>query len=39
MKIDLEKTDLDEDGDNLEVLYINGDASWDRETHLEFAHL
>lgn len=35
MQIDLEKTDIDDDGDNLEVQYILGDASWDRDTHLE----
>jgi len=35
MKIDTEKTDVDEDGDNLEVDYIKGDSSWDRDTHLE----
>ena len=35
MKIDIDKTDVDEDGDNLEVDYIKGDQSWDRDTHLE----
>lgn len=35
MKIDTDKTDVDEDGDNLEVDYIKGDQSWDRDTHLE----
>ena len=39
MKIDLEKTDVDEDGDNLEVDYCQGAQSWDRETHLEFENL
>jgi hypothetical protein len=39
MKIDLEKTDADEDGDNLEVEYIQGAQSWDRETHIENEHL
>jgi len=35
MKIDTDKTDVDEDGDKFEVEYIAGEASWDRETHLE----
>lgn len=39
MKIDTSKTDVDEDGDNLEVEYIQGNAGWDRETHLEFPDL
>lgn len=39
MKIDLDKTDIDEDGDNLEVEYIAGMQSWDRETHIENENL
>jgi len=39
MKIDLEKSDIDEDGDNLEVDYLRGTQSWDRDTHLEFPDL
>jgi len=39
MKIDTEKTDVDEDGDNLEVDYMAGGAGDDRETHLEFPNL
>lgn len=39
MKIDLEKTDIDEDGDSLEVDFIASTQSWDRETHIECEHL
>jgi hypothetical protein len=39
MKIDVEKTDVDEDGDNLEVEYIAGTQSWDRETHIEIDNM
>ena len=39
MKIDVEKTDADNDGDNLEVDYIKGDGSWNRDTHLEISNL
>ena len=39
MKIDVDKTDIDEDGDNLEVDFLKGDQSWERETHLEFENL
>lgn len=39
LKIDTELTDIDNDGDNLEVMYIAGNQSWDRETHIECANL
>jgi len=39
MKIDVDKTDVDEDGDNIEVVYVKGTGGWDRETHLEFPDL
>ena len=39
MKIDVDKTDVDDDGDNLEVDYIAGGGGDDRETHLEFPNL
>ena len=39
VKIDVEKTDADNDGDNLEIDYIKGDASWNRDTHLEISNL
>jgi hypothetical protein len=39
IQIDVEKSDVDEDGDNLEVEYIKGDAGWNRDTHLECENL
>jgi hypothetical protein len=39
MKIDLDKTDIDDDGDNLEVDYIKGDQGDDRDLHLECDNL
>jgi len=39
MKIDTDKTDIDEDGDNLEVEYIAGTQGWERETHIEINDL
>ena len=35
MKIDLERNDIDNDGDNLEVDYVAGTCSQNRDTHLE----
>ena len=35
LKIDTDKTDIDNDGDNLEIDYVAGTQSWDRDTHIE----
>jgi len=39
MKIDIDKTHVDEDGDNLEVDYIASTQGWDRDTHIEIENL
>lgn len=39
MKIDLDKTDYFDDGDNLDVIYIKGDMSFERDTNVEIGYL
>lgn len=39
MKIDLDKTDIFDDGDNLDVIYVKGDQGMDRDTNIEIGFL